>query len=323
MAVLAKEEAEAYQSAERGDLVVKFRISPPERPLRAALPPGSFFQPPLALLTSVGDGTGERTLPARPLSALLKNTLLPAVVGTLAERRIAAARAAAATAAPPPPPSAAALAAVGFAPEAAAEAVAASQRESARRPPPPLPPASVALSGVLLVVGGEAGSELVAPSACAEQVVSAWRRMLPQMRWRTVHAVGDTEMPLLPDEEEEVEAAAVVIIEAVHAARTAPPATVFDARVGKLVPQPREHVLYDPPPGGEVDSDGDGGAKEYRVVHAPGVRCRADPSSEAAVTGVLRAGAVVSGSAAGPKGGWVQLSDGCAPGPPRGGVPRP
>jgi hypothetical protein len=223
----------------------------------------------------------------------------------LAARHAAAAVAAALSATEPAPPSAAALAAVGLGPEATEQAVAAARLQRNKLPPPP-PPAST-LRGVLLILGGEAGGDAVfPPSGVAAQVLSAWEHALPQMRWRVIHMVKGTEMALLPDEEAAVEGASVVVLEAVHDGQAAPPKMVFDAREGRLMPMQAEPVLYETPVSG---GDADAATKGYRVVYQPGVRVRAEPHAAAPARGMLRAGAIVEGSASSAA-GWIEVVGG-------------
>ena len=306
VATMAKEEAAAFVGAERGDLVVKFAVSPPGKRRVVHLPPEIFRLPPIGLFTSQGGFGRPRSMPPTALRSSILGSLLPAVLASVAIRHAASTRAADAMAAEPSPPSAAALAAVGLGPEAAAQAVAVAKKAAQRRLLASLIPPASMLTAVLLSVGSEAGGRAsVSPSAVAAQVMDVWKAVLPQMRWRVIHMTRGTEMPLLPDEEDEVENASVVLIEAVHASQSVEPKMIFDPRVGKLVPKESEPVLYETPAVGE-DSFA---TKEYRVVRQPGVRVRSAPSYTSEVMGLLRAGSIVAGTAVSAS-GWVELVGG-------------
>ena len=75
------------------------------------------------------------------------------------------------------------------------------------------------LIGVLLKIGGEAGTavgDAVEPTDAMRQLMGTLSAMLPQMRWVVVQMVEGLGQPLLPDEEEAIEAAAVVLLETVR-----------------------------------------------------------------------------------------------------------
>lgn len=305
--MMAKEEAAAYVSAERGDLVIKFAVLPPVKKRTVVMAVGTFSLPPLAMITSEGGFGRERVVPCAALRSLLLGSLVPAVMTNLASRQATSALAASLSSTEPAPPSAAALAAVGLGPEAKVPAAAAAKRSAKRHALPPPPAPASMLRAVLLIVGGEAGRDaLPPPSGVAMQVMSAWKHALPQMRWRVIHMVRGTDMALLPDEETAVEDASVVVIEALHDGRAVAPRMVFDAREGKLVPMQAEPVLYETPVNG---GDAYAATKEYRVVYQPGVRVRAEPYDAAPVRDMLRAGAIVEGSASSAA-GWIEMVGG-------------
>jgi hypothetical protein len=168
---------------------------------------------------------------------------------------------------------------------------------------------------------------LLQPSAAALQLMDAACRALPDLRWRCVLLVGGVEEGLLQDEVQEVETAAVVIIEAgmpvgpdtsmdtsMDESRDAflamPLNTSMDTSTDTSIEArtPAHHApQHDATAAAAMALDAP--LCRYRVAAVPGLRVRATPSLSAPRVGVLRTGQVVRGAAAAVV-GWVALDRG-------------
>ncbi len=291
-----------------GDLVVRFPIQPPPTrrgPPRIELCGGGVPLPPIALVASP-DGNGGPTAPMA-LEALVRHTVLPAIVH-FAHRAVEQSRTAAAAARSAAERPASAAVAAGadeaVASEAATHAatVAAALEAAAGRAK-----ASDALRGVWLRVGGsaEAPQPTCLPSACAAQVVRAVSSALPQLRWRYLHAAAGVCEPLLDDEVASLEAAAVIVLEA--ATDPLPRAAAGPTR-GPGTPSSSAGAA---PFASDASLHAVSGRRDevaYTVAWRPGVRVRSAPAPDAPVVALLRHGARVLGAP--PREGWVHLQRG-------------
>ena len=277
----------------RGDLIVKFRVAPPppHSERRVLLATtASLRLPPIALLSSRGR---QGQLPSSPLCRLVTQTVLPRLLCTVARYRVE------------------------------------EEGEGGT--------CSAVLRAVWLCIGGDGAT---APSAASRQFIEMMRWCVPQMRWRFIvmppgaaadrGGGGGVTCPLLDDEVEEVEAASLLLVEAVTDGAADKQPLEWDAARGALVEQPREPDFFVEEDAEEErvveeraarkqhgwkqhgwdqeQQKAEGSARSYVVAWAPGVRVRAAPSADAAVVGIVRAGQVVRGVNGAPDiPGWVRL----------------
>ena len=195
----------------RGDLIVKFAVSPPTRPRKVHLVCGRVLVPPVLLCTSSSMRPPHAPLPVEALRLAVHFTVLPAVLAlvharqewrreqALAEWRAARGCEWLATWFP---------GLITRESMEADEAMAAQDMAKNQRHPSPVEE----LTGVVLFVGGDASPMRIHGAAAAFQVQAAVACCLPQMLWRNVHATRGVAEPLLADEETSLSKAAVLIL---------------------------------------------------------------------------------------------------------------
>eukprot|EP00962_Isochrysis_galbana_P027285 scaffold8568_cov101-Isochrysis_galbana.AAC.1 len=149
--------------------------------------------------------------------------------------------------------------------------------------------------------------------------MGAISRALPALAWRRVRLVGGVEEGLLQDEMQEVETAALVILEAgmPHVSDTSADTsedTSLDTSIGTSTDTSMDTSTGAHRATGLAATAGAAMGLEdplcrYRVAAVPGLRVRAAPSLSAPRVGVLRTGQIVSGGRAA-AGDWVPLEGG-------------
>ena len=72
------------------------------------------------------------------------------------------------------------------------------------------------------------------------------RSALPQLAWRTVHVASGLALPLLPDEEEAIESAAIALLDAPAAGAGGEGQMIFDMKLLKLAPGKPPPVALEP-----------------------------------------------------------------------------
>ena len=296
----------------RGDLVVKFCISPPRRPRRVEVVGGGVLLPPLVLavptlypygnasaLTLGGcgethslpssarglrrscgadvDSTHESSsamlLPPRALASVFRSAILPAVVMQAARAWIRRGAHRVRCAGGD-----GGGAHVGTANHPLVDITSGGCSCVAST--------SRVLCGVWVGIT-PGGTSPFRPGAAAEQVMASACSWMPQFRWSHIHLVGDVEEGLLADEVALLGESTIVVIEIGPTSLEASP------------------VRASP-----TASTSNGiEACRYVVEAVPGVRVRAAPSVRAPTVGILRNGDQVQGSPPGPE-DWVALSHG-------------
>lgn len=278
---------EATDGRTKGDLVVKFPIKLPERAHRLCIV-GGLLMPPIGLLTA---DTATGLLPASATDVFVRTTVVPHVLIRLhtdrEHQRFLRAQPVSPRYPPPLP---------GDDPLPDLEAHTSSPRLDAYAAP-----RRVLTAVCLLVGGGDHQAVMAAPSVATDGLMQLLSATLPQLEWHIVWMTDRVSEPLLADEVDLIEHAAILVLEALPDCRADRQLTTcksMPVSIDDLTDAPTRSPATSIREAREEKAASWVNVREWVIVYEPGVRVRiGQPSSSAQSTAVaLRTGARVTGS---------------------------